>query len=93
MDIEKFREIYVDEFEEYRDELLRYQSCMYKIRDRFKEIQRIFSLGAYEKDAEFQTENLALHFRNIFELIILANLVTHKKQYTKGFRRLKVNGG
>ena len=50
---------------------------MYKIRERLKEVVRIFNLGANEKDVEFQTENPALHFRNIFQLIIFGNLATY----------------
>jgi hypothetical protein len=62
---------------------------MIDIRSRLDKIQEVLRLGSNAKHFYFLYESIFLQYRIIIETIMLSNLVTHQKQYTKGYKKLR----
>src|SRR5262249_13330146 len=82
-------EIYRKEFNERKDDLTRYGWCIWDIKNKLNVIKAYSDLRSRPFDHSVETEFLCLQFRNIFESIVLANLVANKSEYNAVYREIE----
>ena len=63
--------------------LAKYAECMEEVKRRVEVIQEILAGQIHTKFVMTTAESLALQFRNVLELIVLASLVANKEEYAK----------
>ncbi|MCY3627053.1 MAG: hypothetical protein OXG88_05380 [Gammaproteobacteria bacterium] len=63
--------------------LAKYAECVEEVKRRVQVIQEILAGQIHTKFVMTTAESLALQFRNVLELIVLASLVANKEEYAK----------
>jgi hypothetical protein len=82
-------EMYRTEFNEKKDDLTKYGWCIWDIKNKLKVIKTYSDLDPRPFDHFIETEFICLQFRQIFESLILANLVANKDEYNAAHKQIE----